>query len=341
MAVGWSRGAGAPAQTGGAFLDRRGVLLSAVGLFTGLSLWAFGDGVWAAPQAPPAALASRGIAAPVAPVPIVATATALAPQEREEVMPPADTEPPPSREPLPDARTMERLCADLAADQVRGNALAAAERLARIGAPSFPWLERALFSHDEQQRHFAAEVLRGGAAPASPRLCEVSVEALRRGEIEGFGATFVVAARVIAAQWLADHPEEARPALQRAVYSADDQQRFLAAFLLAQGGARDQLPYVARLLIEHLGDNSIEGDAVMAGHGLWCLGPAVLPELRLARRWADPQARTLLDRIELDLADPARRDPDPGAQARMSRISWAYWDPVVSFDIHRGHVPAW
>jgi hypothetical protein len=340
MAVGWSRSAGAPAQTGGAFRDRRGVLLSAVGLFTGLSLYVLGNGVSAAPHAPPVVvLTPRAAAAPMSTAPIAATEPDPAPSEREEVPPPADAvllpDPPP-----PDATAIERLCADLAADQIRGNALDACGRLHRTGAPAFPCLERTLFSRDQQQRHFAAEVLRGAGAPASARLCEVTVEALRRGEIEGYSETFAGAARVVAARWLADHPAEARPALRLALHAADDQQRFLAAFLLAQGGARDELPYVARLLTDHLGDNTNEGDAVMASHGLWCLGAAVLPELRLARRYADAQAMVLLDRIEGDLLDPSRPE-DAAARVKMRAICGACWDPVVSFDIHAGHVPGW
>jgi len=339
MAVGRLRGAGARAQVRRRSRDRRSVLLVATGLCAGLSSWLLVGGTPGAPQPCLASAVVAKSAAPVAPEAAAAPAEELL--QRETAPPAGHDDDAVLPEPLPDAATMERLCADLADDQIRGNALAACARLHRIGAPAFPWLERTLQSGDEQQRHFAADVLRDAGAPASLRLCEVSAEALRHGEIAGYYTTFAVSARVVATRWLAAHAVAARPALQRAVHGGDDQQRFLAAFVLAKGGVREDVPFVARQLVEHLGDNQIEGDALMASHGLWCLGPQVLPELRLARRYADAQAVRLLERIERDLLDPARTDAECAARPRLSELTTVYLDPVLHFDVHRSVVPHW
>jgi len=72
--------------------------------------------------------------------------------------------------------------------------------------------------------------------------------------------------------------DEARPALRRGLGSDDWQQRLLSAVLFAQlEPSGDDLSLVCRILIAHLPDNQIRGDATLAGHGLIALGTPALP----------------------------------------------------------------
>jgi hypothetical protein len=71
--------------------------------------------------------------------------------------------------------------------------------------------------------------------------------------------------------------------LRTGLQSSDWQQRLLSAVLFAsQSPQNDDFEQVARILIGHLADNSIGGDALLAGHALIKLGPAVQPYLRAA-----------------------------------------------------------
>ena len=94
-----------------------------------------------------------------------------------------------------------------------------------------------------------------------------------------------------------------------------------------------------RELVEHLADNTIGGDAIMAAHALYRMGPGVLPALGAARPYLDAQALQLVDLIEQNLRAPAPRSAR--GRARLPAITTVYADPVLSFDIRRSPVPKW
>jgi hypothetical protein len=115
--------------------------------------------------------------------------------------------------------------------------------------------------------------------------------------------------------------------------------RFLCAFVLGQAGFDDAV--ARRILVEHLADNHIGGDAIMAAHALYRLGPAALPTVRGAMAFADEQARSLLKIVELDLIDPPR-DPEAMRQrAAMHGATRLYHDPAIEFDVGRSRIAHW
>ena len=86
---------------------------------------------------------------------------------------------------------LDELVAALAEDRTLWNASRAIDRLRELLPIGTSHLERALDSHDQQQRHFAAYLLRWRTESHSPRLCEVTVEALRRDLIPGYYRTLL------------------------------------------------------------------------------------------------------------------------------------------------------
>ncbi len=104
--------------------------------------------------------------------------------------------------------------------------------------------------------------------------------------------------------------ESSRAALRAGLASSDWQQRFLSAALLAELGPErpDALGLCSRVLIAHLADNHIRGDAQMASAALLDLGPACLPWLDAAVSFpADPQQARLATSLIGDLRH--RRTP--------------------------------
>jgi HEAT repeat protein len=179
--------------------------------------------------------------------------------------------------------------------------------LCDFGDKAVPALLRALDSSDEQQRPLAAFVLRWLDSKPSRRLCELSVEALGDPEIEGYYRTLIHRPALSATRWLDAHAQskEVVPHLLAAARSEHAQRRFLAAALLARAGVQRDLPHTCSVLLAQLPDNSRLGDALVAAHALYKLGAATLPQIKLAYRGADDQARSLLQLVEESLADDA------------------------------------
>jgi hypothetical protein len=243
--------------------------------------------------------------------------------------------------PPPSAAGLRSLVGALGADDIPRNATHAVGELLRAGAAAVPALQDALHSRDPQQRLLAAAILRMTGAEATPALCEVLVESLGAAADDHAARTLAMSPAVGAARWLAEHAAAARPALQVGLASGDDRQRFLSAFLLALGGQPDDSGAVTKELVDHLADNWIEGDALMAAHALYRLGARGLPALRAWRPWLDEQARQLVDLIELDLLDPPRDHDQLRARARRHAVTTVYHDPVLHFDLHRSRVAIW
>lgn len=252
----------------------------------------------------------------------------------------------PSAGRLSDTAASHDLVAALAQDSIRWNACKAVRVLMEDGDDAAPALEQALRSSDQQLRHLAAFVLRHRDETASPDLFATSVEALGQIAVPGYHETLIHRPAVDAFRWLATRGAEPAAALRRGLESADAQRQFLCAFLLARSGADAPLGILCRVLVEHLNDNRIGGDALLAAHGLYRLGQRALGEIRYARRFADAQGLALLELIELDLADDANgRNPSyRDRRARYQRlglrsVSEAYLDPVRDFDPFRSSVP--
>lgn len=243
--------------------------------------------------------------------------------------------------PEPTVQQVEAWVLALCDDGIPRNALAALWELDIAGRAAVAPLQAALGSWDAQQRHLAAVELRRIGAEPTVRLVEVSVEAMRREWNRPWIGTLLAAPAAGAVRWLAQHPEAAQPALRRAIGSDDPQQRFLAAFLLATGSSGVDQGYVVRELVDHLADNDIEGDAVMACHGLYRLGPPVLPALRAWRPHVDEQARQLLDLVELNLVQPPASEQDFVQRQSMHRATDVYRDPSLHYDVRRSRVPTW
>lgn len=251
------------------------------------------------------------------------------------------SDPSPTDRPPPTLQQVDAWVLALCDDGIPRNALAALWELEFAGRAAVAPLEAALASWDAQQRHLAAVALRRLGAEPIPRLVDVSVEALRREWNAPWIGTLLAAPAAGAVRWLAQHPDAAQAALRRALGSDDAQQRFLAAFLLATGGSGVDQGFVVRELVGHLADNDIEGDAVMACHGLYRLGNAVLPALRSWRAHVDEQARQLIDLVELNLVQPPATEQDFVHRQSMHRATDVYRDPSLHYDVRRSRVPTW
>ncbi|MEY4674411.1 MAG: hypothetical protein RL148_2195 [Planctomycetota bacterium] len=247
---------------------------------------------------------------------------------------------PAPREPAEPAQ-VEAWVQALRDDGIRGNALEALWNLDFEGKRAHAALEAALSSWDPQQRQLAAVAMRRTDAPPSEALLRVSVDALRREWNRPFTSTLLAAPAAGAVRWLVRHPEPARPHLRRTLGSDDPQQRFLSAYLLARGGHRADLGHVVRELIEHLADNDIAGDAVMACNGLYCIGSEALAPVRFWRGHVDVQSRQLLDLVELNLLEPPRTEADHVRRQAMHRATDVYRDPARDYDVSRSRVPVW
>ncbi|MEZ5964745.1 MAG: hypothetical protein R3F56_12935 [Planctomycetota bacterium] len=244
----------------------------------------------------------------------------------------------------PPARTVQAWVEDLRDDDIAGNAGIAMRRLREAGTAAVAALESALVSRDRQQRHLAAEVLRGLDVAPSAGLCAVSVEALAREMNDALTSTILAPTAVSATRYLASHAQAARDALRFGLGASDDQQRFLCAFLLACGGEPGDVQRVTRELVVHLADNHIRGDAVMAAHGLFRMGAGVRPLLQAWMPHVDEQARSILRLVDEDFAEDFRASGGPRPPfrgSRLPRVTRVYVDPAVHYDVRRSRVPTW
>lgn len=215
---------------------------------------------------------------------------------------------------------IEVLVRDLVNDRSVGNATRAMKELSHLRAKAVPALEAALRSKNEQQRHFAAYVLRG-FAPVRPsgKLLEVTVEGLRDDDIPEYSRKrpFVFNA-TDGVDFLLRHVDAAKTPLLEALDSKDGQQRYLAAYVIAMRQRSWQAVKVSGILIEHLEDNSIKNDASLSCSALARLGAAALPHLRQAAQSSDSQQGALVAMLIRDIEDPARaRHPEEAVQQNV------------------------
>ncbi len=235
------------------------------------------------------------------------------------------------------ARLAPRI-ADLADDGIRGNAMDAVGPL--LHREAVPLLFEALDSRDLQQRQLAAALLRMQRARTTPRLAEVLVESFD-GSVDGLlTRSGFPSARATAVRHLYHHPGDGREPLRRALWSQDATTRFLAAFLLACDRDYENRGPIVRELVARLGDNDVTGDAMMAAHALYRMGPEILPSVTLWRSSVDEQAQQLIDLLVLDFTAPPRSRADFHRRSGMHGISRLYHDPLIEYDIDRSPV-AW
>jgi len=246
--------------------------------------------------------------------------------------------------PLP-AWELERLVTDLAHDYVKDNALKAMAALRRVQHDAAPLLEKALYSHDRQQRQLAAFLLREFVSTPCDRLLEITVEGLHTDRIpcdpEGKGNLEPEMDNAVQGTcYLVDHTARAKRFLLDGLFSQDPQQRFLCAFLVAKAGIQTHLWRTCEILIPHLADNNINADALLSSHALHGLGKPALEYLRSARSHADRQALQLLNLIELDIVNPPRTAAEFAGRKEMQEIS-VHADPVIELDVRDTPFPSW
>ncbi len=232
---------------------------------------------------------------------------------------------------------------DLANDDIRWNANAALGHLFGAGDVARAALDRAVSSEDWQQRHLAALVLWPLVDDKpSRRLIAVTLEGMSSlsvpPETDHTCLPLLPNYRMRrGVSYLMDHTEVAEPQLAEALDSEDFQLRFLAAFLLGINGHDQHLTSILPILLPHLNDNRISGDAQMAAAALYRLGPGVISHLESSKAQADEQGRALIEVILIDLKEDAsgqiNHDYVRYGWARRHGITQMYHDPVREYEL--------
>jgi len=231
------------------------------------------------------------------------------------------------------------LVRDLRMSMLTNSADPAMMLLATCGEQAIADLERTLDAPDHQQRQLAAHLLR--LIPTyrpTQRMLEVTLEGLAKDDIpvprrrtkQPYMLLEVCNAKDGTA-YLACHASEAIELLTQGMMSSDEQQRMFAATASGLGGASSLIPAAAPILLEHLRDNDITGDAKIAKFALRGFGPDVRPTLELGLIEADVQARKAIEQvlvlIEHDEQVAAQRELHPlspleQAMADARRTDW-------------------
>ncbi len=237
-------------------------------------------------------------------------------------------------------KSIGELIADLRADEVRGNAICALKELyARETPELIPALEEALESEDWQQRQLAAAVFyklkwfapeRLKDYVASNRLCEVIVEGLRNDALPSLhqrGRCVPLNNAAEGVRFLLSYPQQGTEPLEAALDSSDGQQQFLAAYVLGATGRGGKLARITEIVIPHLRDDEIWGNACMTAYALYHLGKEVIPYLQSHASAGDAQVQSAVNLILHNLETP----PTPGSNERNT-LSWRLGDPCVEID---------
>jgi hypothetical protein len=207
---------------------------------------------------------------------------------------------------------------DLADDERRYNAHEAVNRLSGCGREALPALELALHSPDWQQAHLAAHVLavRGDGSP-SPTLARLLVESLgppdptltsrrigsgpeREDASNWFPLDTAALERLSTDRVLFRYAESAVASL---LWSASHWERIDAALILGRQRSDRARERALGLLVEHLADNEIGGDAGQAMRALASYGKSAVPCLARSCLSFDEQERSLAAHV-LSHVDP-------------------------------------
>lgn len=225
-----------------------------------------------------------------------------------------------------------RLIADLAADRHLHNADRAMGLLWSMGSAPVPALEAALRSDDWQQRQLAAHVLRAmpGYDPCDD-LLRVCADGLRNDALPRGGGRYswVYNAREGSA-YLVRFRDRIAPFIAPGLHSTDMQERFLCAAVAGFAGCTDLAPRAVPILLEHLKDNKIGGDAQIAAPALYHFGPGIVPLIEPYEYSADRQQRVMVRLVLYHLRTPkAKRPPD----LEGVRVTTRTGDPVTDLTI--------
>lgn len=221
--------------------------------------------------------------------------------------------------------------AQLADDDVHGNATWALAQLAECDDRIVPLLEAALESPDRQQRQLAGGALRDRGVEPTEKLLEVTLEALRTDHDRNGGHRTSHRAQNSghAALYLLQHVSAATDRLIANLSSEDPQQRFLSAYVLGRGRVLREVQRTSEVLVRHLHDNSVNGDACLGADALHALGRPARPYIVFAEGDADDQALDLLLLLQYD--DAHRSDSAAGRLLRRERNpeAWHHYDPEM------------
>lgn len=238
----------------------------------------------------------------------------------------------------------EQLVEYLHSDDIRGNAVAAMNELwKRRGDGLVAALEPALESKDWQQRQMAAEILRGiETYTPTNRLLEVTVEGLRDDGLpfdeNGYGVFAFNA--FSGTRYLLKHPKEGTDILVKMLESDDSQQRFLAAYVLGATGRSGAIQRITEILIPHLRDDDVWGNACMAVYALYHRGPDVMPLLEPYLDSKDEQQRLAVRLVRMDLKSPPRTEEERLARRKVHTLSELHADPCVEEGLER-YILSW
>lgn len=224
------------------------------------------------------------------------------------------------------------LIADLGDDDRVGNAETASERLRLLGDMPVARLQAALKSSDWQQRQIAASLLRENPwADVTGDLLRVTVEGMRDDGLPSGSRYTNVYNAVDGLRYIVEHAAEAEGFLIDGMRSNDEQERLLCAAAAGLGGRHDLLDEAFPILAEHLKDNDVGEDAVLAARGLAGFGPDIVPLLDPLAGSPDRQQRDLaqflilrvggrVDAAKLRKAFPASRIIERAVDATMLEV---------------------
>jgi hypothetical protein len=214
-------------------------------------------------------------------------------------------------------RFVRLLVNDLRDDALVENAESALEQLAIFGLFCVTPLVEVVESDDPQQRRLAVEILQAlpaeGEAPQS--LLRASIADLRSDQRLYNGKRSFL--------FLITHATEAEALLAEAMAGDDAQQRLLCAAVAGCAGREALMAQATPILVSHLANNQVAGDAIVAARAMHGFGESVLPLLGAYRQSADPQQRQTVEYIvrrmttNQSLADLQRELP----LARLTRAA--------------------
>ena len=209
---------------------------------------------------------------------------------------------------------IRRHIAALRDDNIPGNAMRARKALAQFGCTASPELQIALGSDDFQTRQVAADILRSSCdgCSASDKLIEVTLELFAAGEMD-YDYRWLLS-ESLAFRYMRDAKGEYpifRDRLIVNLASSNPKERLISALLLAEHRETLLAGDLAGVLLPHLRDNSIQGDASTAAHALFKLGPAIRPYAEAAKESYDAQQADMVRLILHQLDNPQSKDGRP------------------------------
>ena len=219
----------------------------------------------------------------------------------------------------------EALADDLISDEVRWNAARAEDLLQTLWPASQDALQSALVNGDTQARILAARILRRLCAKPSDDLLWACVQDLQN-DTQGIRWYIALDNAWPAARYLVDWGERSEPFIKPALSSEDGQQRLFAAAVAGFAGMEKLLDLSAPILIEHLRDNSVSGDAKLAAPALYSFGPAAIPYPQEQTNSDDTQLQAIVRAIIERLTYPQR--PLDKLEDPMPRITQTTHDPL-------------